>query len=737
MLLPGTQMHIITFIFVSLELVIFFILVIYKFARPDDKTAFLNIVLITLLITYNVTGGLLPDPNLPGSIFIQEAIAYGTGFITPCYFPYYVYKAFGLEKMEFHANKGVFLCLILPYFLFVIVYASTHNLGIAKNLLVLPVLYALWIFYSLLKALQYKYGNNFRSKESKEEVAILFLSITPWIGLPIVSYFNLSQAIEASITNPGFLLLLALQVNRHIKQLRTEHQKLLESEFRLLSWNTKLQEEVYKRTRVLEKINEQRTYSFVNLAHETKTPLTLINNYLEEYINKNGSSEELTVVQRSIAKLSNDIINLFDLERFNKGISVYNHSRISNFSEIIKDELVMFKQYACKRNIEISVTIVPGIFIKADPVAINRIVNNLVENAIKFSGNGGIIEISLQKDGNRIHFAVKDCGTGIPPAMHKKIFQPYYQIANHKGSNQGMGLGLPIVNKVVEGLNGTIKIVSNPQKIKGTKIIVELYEHNLSDNERVSQPDKVNSILSHPESVKLRESIYDENKPTILVVEDNISMINYLIKKLGENYNVYASFNGTEALDKIKKLPVLPDLIISDIMMDKVDGFTLAKIISKDPTCNHIPFIFLSAKSTKQDKLLGLKLGAIDFIQKPFSIQELIQKTESILKNVQRQKKALLRIAFKASGIRDLRQNFTDTFEHNCKAYNLTSREKDIAKLIDQGYKYKEIGEALFIAERTVTKHVQNIFEKTDVKNKIEMINKLEASEITTKQLNY
>jgi two-component system sensor histidine kinase ChiS len=200
---------------------------------------------------------------------------------------------------------------------------------------------------------------------------------------------------------------------------------------------------------------------------------------------------------------------------------------------------------------------------------------------------------------------------------------------------------------------------------------------------------------------------------------------------------VYASFNGTQALDKIKILPVLPDLIISDIMMDKVDGFTFAKIISKDPACNHIPFIFLSAKSTKQDKLLGLKLGAIDFIQKPFSIQELIQKTESILTNVQRQKKALLRIVFKASGIHDLRQNFTDTFEQNCKSYNLTSREKDIAKLIGQGYKYKEIGEALFIAERTVTKHVQNIFEKTDVKNKIGMINKLVASEITTKQLNY
>lgn len=90
MLIPGTQMHIVTFIFVSIEIVIFFYLLIYRIARPDDKTAYLNIVLIFLLIIYNITGGLLPDANMPGSFFIQESLAYATGFITPCYFPYYV-----------------------------------------------------------------------------------------------------------------------------------------------------------------------------------------------------------------------------------------------------------------------------------------------------------------------------------------------------------------------------------------------------------------------------------------------------------------------------------------------------------------------------------------------------------------------------------------------------------------------------------------------------------------------
>lgn len=134
MLIPGTQMHIATFMFVCIEIVIFFYLVIYRLARPDDKKAHLNIILIALLIIYNVTGGLLPDPNLPGSYLLQTSIAYGTGFITPCYFPYYVLHAFGLEKMRFHAYKGVFLFLMFPYFLFVGVFVTSGDLETAKNL---------------------------------------------------------------------------------------------------------------------------------------------------------------------------------------------------------------------------------------------------------------------------------------------------------------------------------------------------------------------------------------------------------------------------------------------------------------------------------------------------------------------------------------------------------------------------------------------------------------------------
>src|SRR5215813_1454283 len=157
MILPGTQMHLVTFGFICIEIIVLFYLIIHWLARRDDKASYLNIILIVLLIIYNLTGGLLPDPNMPGSFFVQECIAYGTGFITPCYFPYFVYKGFDLEKMRFHAIRGVWYFLVSPYILFVSVFAISGELSQAQNILILPVLYALWVLFSVFRAIQFKY----------------------------------------------------------------------------------------------------------------------------------------------------------------------------------------------------------------------------------------------------------------------------------------------------------------------------------------------------------------------------------------------------------------------------------------------------------------------------------------------------------------------------------------------------------------------------------------------------
>lgn len=257
MLIPGTQMHLVTFLFICIEAVILFYLTIYRLARPDDENTFLNIILITVLLLYNVTGGLFPDPNLPGSYYFQTSLAYATGFMTPCYFPYYVYHAFGLKKMKFHAYKGVFMFLMFPYIVFVLVFFISGKLESAKNLLIIPVLYALWVIITLVGAIRYKYNNDFRTANAKEEMAVAFFSLTPWAGLPIIDYFNMGQPVEASTTNTGFLLLLGLQLKQHITKLKDEHHRLIESEENLRNWNEKLKEEVEKRTKEIERMTSE------------------------------------------------------------------------------------------------------------------------------------------------------------------------------------------------------------------------------------------------------------------------------------------------------------------------------------------------------------------------------------------------------------------------------------------------------------------------------------------------
>lgn len=309
MLITGTQMHIVTFCFVSIEIVIFFYLLIYRLARPDDKKAYQNIILIFLLIVYNVTGGLLPDENLPGSYEVQESIAYATGFITPCYFPYYVYHAFNLEKMKFHAYKGVFIFLVTPFIIFVVLFVSLGDLESAKNLLIIPAFYALAVIITLIKAVRHKYKSSFSSGAAKEEMTVSFLSLTPWVCLPLIDYFNIGQAVEATTTNTGFLLLFVLQLKQHVVKVRAEHQRLVESEEKLLGWNEKLRAEVEKRTREIERLTTEeriiegsRQFQLTNREREIASLICQGNSYKQ-------IAESLFIAERTVTK---HVQNIFD-----------------------------------------------------------------------------------------------------------------------------------------------------------------------------------------------------------------------------------------------------------------------------------------------------------------------------------------------------------------------------------------------------------------------------------------
>jgi len=270
---------------------------------------------------------LLPDPNLPGSFFLQETIAYGTGFITPCYFPYFIYKGFDLEKMWFHAHRGIFFFLIGPYLLFVTVFAVTGDLEKAQNILIVPVLYAVWVLFSLYRSIRFKYHGDFSSRRAKEEIAVLFFSLAPWVGLPIITYFELSQSVEATTTNAGFLLLFALHLKRNVQQLRAEHQRLIESELHLRTWNERLHEEVEKRTKEIEKIStEQRIMENCEHYQLTTREREIVRLICRGHTYKQ-IAENLFIAERTVAK---HMQNIFEK------VSVSNRFELCNELNTVK-----------------------------------------------------------------------------------------------------------------------------------------------------------------------------------------------------------------------------------------------------------------------------------------------------------------------------------------------------------------------------------------------------------------
>ena len=486
---------------------------------------------------------------------------------------------------------------------------------------------------------------------------------------------------------------------------------------------------VKERTSELEISNEKRTNVFINLAHETKTPLTLIMNYLEEYIKKNGKEgdEDLKLLKISVDNLAKDIVNFFDMEKIQKGVSMYDHHQVSDFSEILNTNVKLFQVFAAKKRIEVISHISTNIYIKADPSAIIRIVNNLIENAVKYTPESGSVEVDLSVEDEQILFFVKDNGIGIPSSKHQKIFEPYFQVNSEKANFQGIGLGLSIVKKIVEELNGSIEIESDPEKIRGTRMKVSLPLHRKHETDVVVTAP-AQSVYLEVDALNITEQAFDEDRFSIMVVEDDVSLLNYMVNALQKKFNVYYALNGKEAIEKLKAIGHL-DLMVSDVMMDHGDGFFLYEQMLSSKKFNHIPFIFLTAKYSKDDRIEGLSKGAIDYISKPVSITELDKKINAILRNLITQRDAVITNAYNTL-IRNKPQPVpaeasTETFGSNCVKYNLTSREVDVIKLLVQGKINKEIAGMLFISVDTVKKHLQNAYDKVGVHNKFELFKKL------------
>ena len=394
----------------------------------------------------------------------------------------------------------------------------------------------------------------------------------------------------------------------------------------------------------LEKIDKIKSRFFHNISHEFRTPLTLILGPTEQLISDTTHDEKkqhLLRIRKNGQRLLKLINQLLEISKIESG-KVPLVTRFVDIIPLLKGWVMSFQSHAEIKNIKLNLLAEEERYlIYIDQEKIENIVINLISNAIKFTPNGGSVQVSVRSssiDEQRwLNIAVKDSGRGIPDEEIDQVFDRFYQASNADVEQHiGTGIGLSLIKELVDLHRGRIEVKSEVNRGTTFTLMLRIGRSYLKDYEistidkSVKPPIEKFGHLDSPEESK-NESMAEEDAPIALIIEDNIDLQEYIRDILSDQYQIALAKNGEEGITKAIEL--LPDLIISDVMMPKKDGLEVCSILKKDNRTNHIPIILLTAQSTLEDRLQGLKHLADDFISKPFSVEELRQRSQNLLEN--------------------------------------------------------------------------------------------------------
>ncbi|MBL3657205.1 hybrid sensor histidine kinase/response regulator transcription factor [Fulvivirga sediminis] len=396
----------------------------------------------------------------------------------------------------------------------------------------------------------------------------------------------------------------------------------------------------------VEKINKAKLEFVSDIAHEIKTPISLIINPLKKLIatdSETSRQKTYSVIRRNTEIISYLINQLMDLWKIDQGkISLlFQKTDISNFirstSEIFEEQIhAKHISFQVKSNHDL-----PSLWI--DQRFFDKIMHNLLSNAIKFTPDNGEITIflSLEKNDDKEYLKIicYDTGIGLAESETVKIFDRFYQGTNNHLST-GTGIGLHLTKKIVELHHGSIIAENNANHIgcrftitlptgNGHLLPQQIIEDNRREEKVTTQPE--NPAPPLPPDLNPEGKVKPKTKKRVLVVDDNDEFRRYVCDELASEYHIKNCSNGKEALNIT--LTEKPDLIISDVVMDEMDGITFCKKVKQNINTNHIPVILLTAKSHVKDNLEGLGIGADVYISKPFNMEILKKTAESILKN--------------------------------------------------------------------------------------------------------
>ncbi|PTX59700.1 two component regulator with propeller domain [Kordia periserrulae] len=382
-------------------------------------------------------------------------------------------------------------------------------------------------------------------------------------------------------------------------------------------------------------INELKLIFFTDVAHEFKTPLSLVIGPLNDLTKGEVSKEHkefcYNIISRNTSRMMHLVNQLLDFRKVNSGVNILKVSR-NDMISFVKEIAKSFEWQAKNSNIKFNIISPESYFCHFDKDIVEKVIYNLLSNAFKYTPKGGQIEIEIKPTWKQeleyFVILIKDSGKGISQLDKKKIFQRHF----HGKERSSSGIGLHLAATLIEAHKGEINVLNSA--LGGTEFMITLPVSSkaFDENEYLTKED-IPKYLPHDyvpgEIVQEIDIENDTNKEKILIVEDDYDLRKYLFNTLSTEYIVLEAANGAEGLQCAEK--EIPDIIVSDVMMPEMDGIEMCKKIKKNKSISHIPVLMLTAKTGDEFYNKGLKVGAWDYIAKPFDSSHLVQKIKNII----------------------------------------------------------------------------------------------------------
>ena len=436
----------------------------------------------------------------------------------------------------------------------------------------------------------------------------------------------------------GLVLIGGLVAANRIQRQRLIHQEREQARIEMAQLEAKSAAE---RAEMAEHLEQIKSRFFVNLSHEFRTPLTLILGPLRDALSgAYGSIEsklqhQLQVMQRNGDRLLKLINELLDLEKIESG-GLHLQAHQSDLVAFSRALALSFASHAEReKKILQFESPIPELHVYFDPAKMEKVLYNLLSNALKFTATGDSITVSVDATSDVVHIQVADTGKGIPESALASIFERFYQVEQSPTpTHDGTGIGLALAKQLAELHGGTIDVESSEGQGSIFTVILPLRRDHLRDEDLATEDHEAAPITknSAPEATVLDgetgSRAHGYETATILIVEDNPDVRAYLKSHLAD-YHVAEAENGEKGLQKA--LEILPDLIISDVMMPVMDGMALCIALRKNKKTQDVPIVLLTAKATEPHKINGLLAGADDYLYKPFSSRELLVRVENLI----------------------------------------------------------------------------------------------------------